>query len=57
MRAIEYYGGNKFGVLKSYESLGGNFRMDTIQAGFLNVLLKHAGIISSCPYKWVSLFI
>ncbi len=29
-------------VKYSYESLGGNFRMDTIQAGFLNVLLKHA---------------
>ena len=26
----------------SYEALGGNFRMDTIQAGFLNVLLEHA---------------
>ena len=28
-------------VKYSYEVLGGNFRMDTIQAGFLNVLLEH----------------
>jgi dTDP-4-amino-4,6-dideoxygalactose transaminase len=27
----------------NYEVLGGNFRMDTIQAGFLNVLLEGAG--------------
>jgi dTDP-4-amino-4,6-dideoxygalactose transaminase len=29
-------------VKYSYEMLGGNFRMDTVQAGFLNVLLKEA---------------
>jgi len=28
-------------VKYNYEALGGNFRMDTIQAGFLNVLLEH----------------
>ncbi len=27
----------------SYETVGGNFRLDTMQAGFLNVLLNHVG--------------
>jgi dTDP-4-amino-4,6-dideoxygalactose transaminase len=31
-------------VKYNYEALGGNFRMDTVQAGFLNVLLGHADL-------------
>lgn len=30
-------------VKYSYETVGGNFRLDTMQAGFLNVLLDHVG--------------
>ena len=38
IKTIRTHGSN---VKYSYETLGGNFRMDTIQAGFLNVLLKY----------------
>jgi dTDP-4-amino-4,6-dideoxygalactose transaminase len=39
LRKIRSHGSSKRYV---YEMLGGNFRMDTIQAGFLNIILKQS---------------